>query len=301
MKMQVPKINLPKHLLNRFLPFWSLVRATPAMIPFAGIVMMILSPSVMAGGLTAGAFISMLLNYVFKFIFKAGHYELTGGYKGLSLLGHGPRPAGAKGTGAFLEHPTLKPGTSWGMPSGHSQLAWYAFGFLVGYVFIWRPYMFSTAHKIVAGLLGLLFAVTVSFSRVWVDGVHTWDQSLVGAFLGFILGLITLVVTRFIARKYWNEQFENEETGDGGMDSENGGMDSETGAMTSETGEMPGEIIDMAADNEKAAEMAQNAAKEVDNSEQALNASKNEANNLSGKNMNKKSTKTTMQASSNNK
>lgn len=235
-----------KELLNRFIPFWSAVRATPVLIPFAGVVMMLLSPSVMAGGLTVGAFISLILNHILKFLFKAGHYELTGNYKGMSLLGHGPRPAGSKGTGSFLEYPSLKPGTSWGMPSGHSQLAWYGFGFLVGYLFLWRPYSFTAIHKVVATFIALLFAVVVSFSRVWVEGVHTWDQVLVGGVFGFVIGLATVYITKFIAKKYWNEQFQNE-------------------------------TVDMDAPNEKSVEMAKEAEKAKAESEQALEAAKKAA------------------------
>jgi uncharacterized membrane protein YgaE (UPF0421/DUF939 family) len=155
------------------------------------------------------------------------------------------RPVGAKGTGCFLNNPPGK-STTWGMPSGHSQLAWYTAGFLIGYLFIWRPYQFTATHKVVATLVTIIMALVVSFSRVWVDGAHTLAQVTVGGVIGFVLGLVTLLVTRVIAAKYWNEQFANE--------------------------------IDIMAANEKAAENAQEAAKAAKMAAEKAEMAKNAAN-----------------------
>ena len=240
-------MKIPAKLLDRYSPFWHSVRATPVLIPFAGVVMMLLSPSVMAGGFTVGALVTSPLNALLKMIFKWLHFQINGSYKGTTFLGQGMRPPGAKGTGCFLNHPLTK-STTWGMPSGHSQLAWYVVGFLIGYLFIWRPYQFTTAHKIVAILAAIIMAIVVSFSRVWVDGAHTLTQVAVGGIIGFILGLVTLLVTRVIAAKYWNEQFANE--------------------------------VDMMAANEKAAENAQAAAKESEMAAQRAEMAKNAANGI---------------------
>lgn len=238
-------MKIPAKLLDRYSPFWHSVRATPVLIPFAGVVMMLLSPSVMAGGFTIGALVSSPLNALLKMLFKWLHYQINGSYKGTIFLGQGMRPAGAKGTGVFLQHPLTK-STTWGMPSGHSQLAWYVVGFLVGYLFIWRPYQFTITHKIVGTIVTILAALIISFSRVWVDGAHTLAQVVVGGLIGFVLGLATLLITRVIAAKYWNEQFSNE--------------------------------IDMMATNEKAAENAQQAAKESEMAAQRAEMAKKAAN-----------------------
>jgi membrane-associated phospholipid phosphatase len=234
-------MKLPANLLDRQSPFWNSVRATPVLIPFAGVIMMLMSPSVMAGGFTIGAIATSPLNALLKMLFRWMHYQINGDYTGSTFLGQGPRPAGAKGTGVFLNHP-LNKGNTWGMPSGHSQLAWYVVGFLIGYLFIWRPYQFTTAHKVVATLAVTLMALVVSFSRVWVDGVHTIGQVLVGGVIGLMLGLVTLLITRVIAQKYWHEQFTTE--------------------------------VDMMASNEKAAEMAQKAAKEAEAAKLAVESAK---------------------------
>ena len=234
-------MKLPANLLDRQSPIWNSVRATPVLIPFAGVIMMLMSPSVMAGGFTIGAIVTSPLNALLKMLCRWIHYQINGDYKGTTFLGQGPRPVGAKGTGVFLNYP-LNKGNTWGMPSGHSQLAWYVVGFLIGYLFIWRPYQFTTTHKIVATLAVILMALVVSFSRVWVDGVHTVGQVLVGGLIGFVIGLSTLLITRIIAQKYWHEQFTNE--------------------------------IDIMASNDKAAEMAQTAAKESEAARIAAEAAK---------------------------
>jgi membrane-associated phospholipid phosphatase len=243
------KIMDSKTLMDRNQAFWHSVRATPVLIPFAGVVMMLLSPSVMAGGFTIGAVTCSPLNALLKMLFRWIHFQLNGTYTGTTFLGQGLRPAGAKGTGVFLTCPPNK-ATTWGMPSGHSQIAWYTFGFLIGYLFIWRPHQFTTAHKITATILVLIMALVVSFSRVCVDGVHTLGQVIVGGIIGFTLGLVTLLITRVVAQKYWHEQFTNE--------------------------------IDMMAANEKAAEMAQAAAKEAESARLAAEAAKSAAASTNG-------------------
>ena len=250
-------MKIPAKLLDRYSPFWHSVRATPVLIPFAGVVMMLMSPSVMAGGFTIGAIVSSPLNALLKMLFKWLHYQINGTYTGTTFLGQGMRPSGAKGTGCFLENP-LKKSTTWGMPSGHSQLAWYTVGFLIGYLFIWRPYQFTIIHKIIATLVVIIAALVVSFSRVWVDGAHTLAQVVVGGIIGFVLGLVTLLITRIIAAKYWNEQFATE--------------------------------IDMMASNEKAAEEAQAAAKAAQIAAEKAEMAKNAAN--SDKQENASNTKT---------
>ena len=239
-------MQIPLKYLMRQSVFWNSVRATPVLVPVAGVLMILLSPSVMAGGFTIGALASTPINYLLKLLFKWLHYQINGDYKGATFLGQGPRPLGAKGSGCFLEYP-LKKATSWGMPSGHSQLAWYVAGFLIGYLLIWRPHSFSVAHKAGSIVAIVLAALIVSFSRVWVDGVHTPGQVLVGGLIGFVLGLITLAITRAVAAKYFNESFAN----------------------TDAT-----ETIDMMASNEKAAEDAQIAAKEAAEAEAAVAAAK---------------------------
>lgn len=233
---------IPLKYVMRQSAFWNSIRATPVLVPVAGVLMMLLSPSVMAGGFTIGAVASTPINALLKILFKWLHYQINGDYKGTTFLGQGPRPVGAKGSGCFLEFP-LKKSTSWGMPSGHSQLAWYVAGFLIGYIFIWRQHLFTTTHKAIACVVVILAALIVSFSRVWVDGVHTPGQVLVGGIIGFILGLITITITRSVAAQYFNESFTNES-------------------------------IDMMASNEKAAEEAQAAAKEAEDAMAAVSAAK---------------------------
>jgi membrane-associated phospholipid phosphatase len=180
---------------------WNSVRATPVLIPVAGVIMMLLSPSVMAGGFTIGALATTPINALLKMFFKWLHFQINGNFTGTTIFGQGPRPTGAKGSGCFLNFP-LKQATSWGMPSGHSQLSWYVVGFLIGYIFIWRPHAFTVAHKIGATVFVVLAALVVSFSRVWVEGVHTPAQVFIGGLLGFIIGLITLALTRHFAKIY---------------------------------------------------------------------------------------------------
>jgi hypothetical protein len=267
-------MQIPLKYLMRQSAFWNSVRATPVLVPVAGVLMILLSPSVMAGGFTIGALSSTPINYLLKLLFKWLHYQINGDYKGATFLGQGSRPLGAKGSGCFLEYPLKKP-TSWGMPSGHSQLAWYVAGFLIGYLLIWRPRAFSVAHKAGSIVAIVLAALVVSFSRVWVEGVHTPGQVLVGGLIGFVLGLITLAITRAVANKYFNETFANANAAETSANADETSANAdETSANADETSANADETIDMMASNEKAAEDAQIAAKKAADAKAAIAAFK---------------------------
>lgn len=251
---------IPTEYLNKSALIWQTVRATPVLMPFAGIIMMLLNPGAMACGFTSGIFVSAILNVLLKIIFKWLHFKINGTYTGTTLFMQGLRPIGARDTGNFLEYPPIK-STSWGMPSGHSQLAWYFVGFLIGYLFIWLPHQFTITHKIMATFISIVLALIISFSRIYVDHAHTIGQVIVGGVFGFILGLLTLIITRFIAIKYLNEHFTTE--------------------------------IDMMAVNNKSVEDAQNAANDAVNNAviaaQKAESAKNTANDTINSN-NKSST-----------
>ena len=99
----------------------------------------------------------------------------------LGILGRIGRPDGACNSGVFRNGVKVKTLSS-GMPSGHSQLAWFIYGFFVT-MLIDKKYK----HKNAFIILGGIFSGLISYSRVIVN-CHTIEQIIVGSMIGYILG-----------------------------------------------------------------------------------------------------------------
>jgi membrane-associated phospholipid phosphatase len=89
-----------------------------------------------------------------------------------------------------------KQSRTFGMPSGHSQTAWYLAGFIYTYLYIhsaittkiksnWKLIHITASITIVT-----IFATLVSYSRVYIDKVHTIQQVIIGGIIGLVTGLI---------------------------------------------------------------------------------------------------------------
>ena len=143
--------------------------------------------------LLIGGGLSNLL--VFKPVFKMIYnlYKKLVGVETLPFLGLGRRPDGAYGCSDFYiceDIKNKKLSTSFGMPSGHSQIAW---TFSMYYIFeLWKKKRFSFSQKTkVLQTIGLLiFSSIMSYLRVYVEGCHTLEQVIVGGLFGSFIGFL---------------------------------------------------------------------------------------------------------------
>jgi membrane-associated phospholipid phosphatase len=120
----------------------------------------------------------------------------------LPILGLGGRPKGSTSCGLTLDN---KVSTSFGMPSGHSQLAW---GFAIYIIckllkllsnsniinnisnkYKINQYFIYTLIIIICVIL-LSIAYYISYSRVYIEGCHTFEQVSFGGILGLFCGLL---------------------------------------------------------------------------------------------------------------
>jgi membrane-associated phospholipid phosphatase len=117
----------------------------------------------------------------------------------LPLLGIGKRPVGATSCTFILDD---IPSTSYGMPSGHSQIIW-TFGIYIICKIIDKWHKTTTNQDTTTQLQGLgyiwvissiLFILSimvyVSYSRVYIEGCHTIQQVVVGGMLGVLIGFL---------------------------------------------------------------------------------------------------------------
>lgn len=111
------------------------------------------------------------LNTIFKNIFKSD------------------RPDGASNCG-IINNPN-KIATTFGMPSGHSQVAWFISIYLILYLYNKQDY---TYWKYV---ILIILPLLVMYSRIYMFNCHTPMQTIVGAIFGIILGYLAFKINNF--------------------------------------------------------------------------------------------------------
>ena len=142
-------------------------------------------------GLFLGAFLLIcdFINHYVKKFFKMKVYNVGEDNEkdSLWLIGRGKRPEGAKHCGSFINENDMNgKATSFGMPSGHSQMA-VTVAFMI-IMFLANQYG-GDARNIIAMFLVALLAIGILISRWWM-GCHTWGQIGVGSVFGIIYGLM---------------------------------------------------------------------------------------------------------------
>lgn len=189
----------------RLTKFWSAIRATPFVFFFHAAAVAATYPNPRNLLYLAAYCCNFIANGATKLGMRALYETL--GVKSLPLLGIGARPQGATNCGTFLTWNNI-PAVTYGMPSGHSQNAWFFATYMI--LELWRYYnnnitdstnasnrwddSIISRHPYVAiGLaFGLaIFAAIVSYSRVWIEGCHTVQQVIVGALSGIFIGIIS--------------------------------------------------------------------------------------------------------------
>jgi membrane-associated phospholipid phosphatase len=179
--------------------FWSLIRSTPISLLGALTLINIIYP-------TEPNLIFLILylvtfgsNAIFKYIAQLIYRWLGTDY--IPFIGQGTRPSGAYGCSSFISVPLI-PATSFGMPSGHSQLAWF-FAVYACLSIINLPlasYKFSNisnfawsnikSKKVMSCIALIALAAIISYSRVSIEGCHTTGQVVIGGMIGSIMAIV---------------------------------------------------------------------------------------------------------------
>ena len=115
---------------------------------------------------------------------KHGLREYYGDREELPILGRGVRPEGAKHCGSFIDLDSDGHPSSFGMPSGHAQVA------LITAMF-WTLYLLNTygwdIQNEFAIMLLWTICLSVAYSRLYLN-CHTLEQVIFGGLLGTIFG-----------------------------------------------------------------------------------------------------------------
>lgn len=169
--------------------FWSAIRAAPIFIPAFATLNLLYHPGQQALNFLLGTGLVYIVNQGLKFTFR---YLYSIPWLEPTLhraLGQGTRPVGATNSASFLVYPD-KPSQTFGMPSGHSQTAWYLAAYMIGSLF-WTAGT-PILHVALTALVTCIYAGLVSYSRVYIDKVHTLSQVILGAILGVLCGIVCI-------------------------------------------------------------------------------------------------------------
>lgn len=153
------------------------------------------------------SFVNIIINLIIKYIFRKLYEYLK--VKKLPLLGIGERPSGQcndKDLGFFNKYLKVKEAKLFGMPSGHSQSAWFIFTFVLLYLIDVlklnnSSFSYESTKNWITYTIILLFIITVfiSYSRI-KENCHTIEQVLLGSFIGVVLGFIFYNISKIIIK-----------------------------------------------------------------------------------------------------
>lgn len=182
--------------------FWSLIRSTPISLLGTLILINIIYPS-------HDNFIFILLymftfgsNMIFKVIAKYIYTILDTDY--IPFIGQGTRPLGAHSCSSFISTPLI-PSISYGMPSGHSQLAWFFSIYACLSVINMQNQNQNqnqnqtTNKKILSCMALILLAITISYSRIHIEECHTTEQVVIGGIIGTTIAIASFYIKNALA------------------------------------------------------------------------------------------------------
>ena len=186
--------------------FWALLRSSPVSL-FA----VLLITSMQYPTIDNYLFIifymgTFALNGILKYIATTTYRILDIDY--IPLIGQGSRPPGAHSCTSFITGP-LEPASSFGMPSGHSQLAWFfatysclniincQFNYFQNLQIGWNP---ALQGLCCFGLI--LMASLISYSRVEIEHCHTRGQVFMGALVGIISACFAYKIKIWLKKNY---------------------------------------------------------------------------------------------------
>lgn len=128
-----------------------------------------------------GCILSEITNTIFKHVIKQ------------------PRPIqSSKRSGKFSKY---------GMPSDHSQMMFYCSTFyilLIVFRFYWKTFnrLNQIIGKSIMIIIATVSAILVAYSRIYLE-YHTYEQVMVGAFIGIATGCVWFFLVHNIFAKYF--------------------------------------------------------------------------------------------------
>ena len=180
-----------------------LARTSPISLTLIMILYAMMNPGFNSFYLVILVLLTIVFNIFLKNAIMKPLYKWSGG-NDLFLLGIGTRPSGAMSCQFTIDG---KQETSFGMPSGHSQIVW-----TIGTYFICRlinrfidnvnKNLNQNSNATMAAIIlddiwifisvGIVLCVMIyiSYSRVYIEGCHTIQQVSVGGIIGSILGFL---------------------------------------------------------------------------------------------------------------
>lgn len=184
-----------------------LARLTPFILPLIFFLNFLITLRYINLYVVALIIFNMLFNWTLKQLVKAV-YKATG-RQSLPLLGRGYRPVGARD--CSLTHKCNdKIATSFGMPSGHSQITWaVAVYWLIVLYYKDRENESEQQFKekyIPTAIAIILLSLVVSFSRVR-KGCHTIQQVIIGGIIGAGTGVLAFQLQPDFSKKEISRQF----------------------------------------------------------------------------------------------
>lgn len=176
--------------------FWSLIRSSPISLLGTLILMCLIYPSFDNYLFTLFYMGIFGLNVSLKYVFKKIYDYLGIDY--IPYIGQGSRPPGAHSCKSFVSVPLL-PATSFGMPSGHSQLAWF-FAIYGCFILCSNPVSYFSNNtmnqtlKIISCIGLITIAAIISYSRVFIEECHTPGQVCIGGLIGIGSALVAYII-----------------------------------------------------------------------------------------------------------
>ena len=182
----------------------NVLRAAPSIFVFVAFISALVLQNLWTTTFFIGIIASCVINGFLKdFIAR----PLYANFKKLSLpiIGRGPRPIGAKNCSDFIKCSDRIP-TSFGMPSGHSQVAWFTIAFLIAYItykYKQNRRRHTRIEKIkyyISVITLLIVGIAVSYSRV-VFKCHTYQQIMIGGLIGALVGIGSFYVAKYLENR----------------------------------------------------------------------------------------------------
>ena len=191
----------------------TLARTSPVSLTLIMILYSMMLPGFNSFYLLILVLLTTVFNAFLKYAVMKPLYKWTGG-NDLFLLGSGSRPSGAMSCQFAIDG---KRATSFGMPSGHSQIAWTIGTYLICQLvhrFIGNVNQNSkqgndnTTASIILDNIWIFISIVVilgactfvSYSRVYIEGCHTIQQVSVGGIVGVVLGFLAFYFENDIKR-----------------------------------------------------------------------------------------------------
>ena len=179
----------------------TLARTSPVIFPIFLVLNCVLYPSFNSYYIFIMYFIINLTNFLLKNIIFKPIYTIFEKIN-IPILGRGIRPDGANSCHFILDNIDSK---TFGMPSGHSQIAWaMATYFILKIIFNYKNKTKNNSNNsnnstnpilklnylwiIISCILIYICAVYISYSRVYIEGCHTIQQVIFGSLFGIISG-----------------------------------------------------------------------------------------------------------------